>query len=509
MKRLVSLIIVTVILALAVSPLAIASPSCSCGQSPIIFLSGLGSASLVRDAGTQDEQRLWKIDEAYLVSEFLKLAPSVPKLIANGDYDAFGDELIKTINTVFGDLALDGDGVSSERVTYELREYTSGEHGLDKDYYFAYDFRISPFETAALLKTAVETVKELTGHDKVSFKASSMGGVIAMAYLSAYGTEDIDKIVFINCPILGTEVAGELFTKQLEINKDALIRYGEQALPALDNDPIAAILYAVIEGLDISGIWDMLLLTADFFIDKLGEKVLNEAVIPIFTSMPGLWAFVSDLYFEQAKGAAINTETQAGLLSKINDYHYNVQNKASEILNNAKADGVCIYIIAGYDMQRTPLVPSYLNDSDGTVDTKYASVGAVVAPIRETFADGYTQAVDFSGINYISPDNHIDASSCALPDNTWFIKNMLHCNNHDGHRELYRLMFESDTQLTVFSDARYPQFLQNDKDNNTFYEVVPFENYTPMEQFMISPTLLNLVTLIAFLMKNFSILLIG
>ncbi|HZK21559.1 MAG TPA: hypothetical protein VFC76_04690 [Oscillospiraceae bacterium] len=506
MKKLVSFVIVTAILALSVSPLALAFPSCSCGQSPIIFLSGLGSAPLTRDAGTDNEQRLWKIDETYLISEFAKLAPSVPKLIANGDFDAFGDEIVKVINTVFGDLALDENGVSSERVTYEMREYTSYEHGLDRDFYFAYDFRISPFETAALLKDVVENIKELTGHDKVSFKASSMGGVIAMAYLSAYGTEDIDKIVFINCPILGTEVAGELFTKQLEINKNALIRYGGQALPALDNDPLAAILYAVIEGLDASGIWDMLLFAADFFIDKLGEKVLSEAVVPIFTSMPGLWAFVSDLYFEQAKESAINPETQSGLLSKINDYHYNVQNNAAAILNNARANGVCIYIIAGYDMQRTPLVPSFLNDSDGTVDTKYASVGATVAPIGETFETGYTQAVNLDGINFISPDNHIDASTCALPFNTWFIKNMLHCNNHDGHRELYRLMFESDTQLTVFSDTRYPQFLQNDKDNNTFFEVLPFEDYTPLERVMISPTLLNIVTFIVYLIKNFSIL---
>ncbi|MGI6746370.1 MAG: hypothetical protein BWY46_00779 [Firmicutes bacterium ADurb.Bin300] len=504
MKKLISYAVAIIMLIATLSPAAFsAENSCDCGQSPIVYISGLGSASLIRDAGSENEQQLWKIDTEYAIKEFATLAPSVAALMATGNYDAFGDDLIAVIKTVFGDLALDGDGVSSDRVTYELREYTSSEHGLDRDYYFAYDFRISPFETAALLKTAVETVKELTGHKKVSFKASSMGGVIAMAYLSAYGTEDIDKIIFINCPILGTEVAGELFTKQLEINKDALIRYGEQALPALDNDPLAAILYAVIEALDISGIWDTLLLTADFFIDKLGEKVLNEAVIPIFTSMPGLWSFVSDLYFEQAKDAVINPETQAGMLSKINDYHYNVQNKAAEILNSARADGVCIYIIAGYDMQRTPLVPSYLNDSDGTVDTKYASVGAVVAPIRETFSDDYTQAVDFDGINYISPDNHIDASTCALPDSTWFIKNMLHCNNHDGHRELYRMMFESDTQLTVFSDPCYLQFLQNDKDNQTFYEVVPNEDYTELDRLLLAPSLLHFVAFISCLLKVF------
>lgn len=502
MKKLLSLAVAAVLLVTAISPAVSAGYNCYCGQSPIVYISGLGSAPLTRDAGTENEQQLWKIDNEFVVEECAKLAPSVAALMSSGDYDAFGDDLIEVINSIFGDLALDGDGVSSDRVTYQLREYTTSEHGLDSDYYFGYDFRISPFETAQFLNDAIQTVKALTGHDKVSIKASSMGGVITMAYLSLYGTEDVDKIIFINCPLLGTEVAGELFTKRLEINKDALIRYGEQALPALDNDPLAAILYVMIEALDAGGMWTVLLSAADFFIDKLGDRIFDEAVIPIFTSMPGLWAFVSDLYFEEAKAAVIEPDTQAGILSKINDYHYNVMNKAQDILNDAKSDGVCIYIIAGYDMQRTPLVMSHTNDSDATVDTKYASVGATVAPLGETFPDGYLQAEDLGGVNYISPDNHIDASTCALPENTWFIKNMLHCNNHDGHRALYQLMFESDEQLTVFSNPDYPQFLQSDKDNNTFYEVVPNEDYTALDQMLLSPTLLNFVILISKILKD-------
>lgn len=35
-----------------------------------------------------------------------------------------------------------------------------------------------------------------------------------------------------------------------------------------------------------------------------------------------------------------------------------------------------VMIVAGYDIQRTPLVESMDNDSDGTVDTMYASAGA-------------------------------------------------------------------------------------------------------------------------------------
>ena len=65
----------------------------------------------------------------------------------------------------------------------------------------------------------------------------------------------------------------------------------------------------------------------------------------------------------------------------------------------------------------------------------------------------------------------IDASTCIMPENTWFIKDMLHSTTHDGHDELYRIMFESEEQLTVFDLEEYPQFLQNDVFNQSFYPV--------------------------------------
>ena len=86
-----------------------------------------------------------------------------------------------------------------------------------------------------------------------------------------------------------------------------------------------------------------------------------------------------------------------------------------------------VMIVAGYDIQRTPLVESMDNDSDGTVDTMYASAGATVALRGETLGDGYKQKVD-CGHNHLSPDGRIDASTCILPENTWFIKGMLHSN---------------------------------------------------------------------------------
>lgn len=97
------------------------------------------------------------------------------------------------------------------------------------------------------------------------------------------------------------------------------------------------------------------------------------------------------------------------------------------------------------------------NDSDGTVDTMYASAGATVALRGETLGDGYKQKVD-CGHNHLSPDGRIDASTCILPENTWFIKGMLHANCHDGIMKMYNRLMFSDDNMNVFSDPLYTQF---------------------------------------------------
>ena len=48
---------------------------------------------------------------------------------------------------------------------------------------------------------------------------------------------------------------------------------------------------------------------------------------------------------------------------------------------------------------------------------------------------------------------------------------MLHSTTHDGHGEMYKVMFSSDHQMTVHEDPRYPQFMQNDITNQTFTPV--------------------------------------
>lgn len=471
MKKIIAVILSVIFVFSAAVPCFAEGDKCACGQPPIIYVAALGSGDVIENEGTENERILFRPDTMDVIKRFVPIVPAVVKLLLTGDYDAFGDVLISCVNNVFGALALDGNGNSQPGVTSEKFVPETADHGDDYSYYFGYDFRLDPVENAQKLHAYIEQVKALTKHDTVRFRASSMGGVVAMSYIKLYGTKDIETIIFQCCPILGTAVAGELYNGKVEINKNALLHYGSQALPALDSDFLGGVLYILIEALEFLGVFDYLLNFADKLLDNLQDRVFDETLIPIFGTLPGIWSFVPDEYYESAKKfMKLDSTTQAGLIEKLDFYHYEVQQKAEELLKGAQADGTNVYILCGYNMQRTPLVTAYKETSDGTVDTKYASCGATCAPVYETLGDGYKQA-KLTDKNYLSPDSMIDASTCILPESTWFVKDMLHCKIHSGHDELYKIMFTSDKQLTVFDLEKFPQFLQNDTVNQTLTPV--------------------------------------
>ena len=471
MKKILSCFMALVLLICGVLPCFAASDKCNCGDTPIIYVAALGSGYVFLDKGTPSEKTLFRPQTEDILNDFAPLVPAVAQLLSDNDYDKFGDVLISCVNTSFGMLALDGEGKSHERVTSEEFHPENADHGIDYSYYFGYDFRLDPVENAEKLYTYIQEVKEITGHDTIRVRASSMGGVVMLSYMRLYGTADIETLIFQNCPLLGTAVAGELYNGKFEINGEALVRYAEDALPSMDSDFLAGFLYTLLNMLADAGLVDDLLGIADNLVLNLKDRVYDECLIPIFGTLPGIWSFVPDEYYEGAKEfMKLDENTQGVLIDKLDFYHYEVQGKAEELLKGAKASGTNVYILAGYNIQRTPLVTAYKNNSDGTVDTMYASAGGTCAYLGETLPEDYKQA-NYKDKKYISPDRVIDASTCILPENTWFVKDMLHCTCHEGHDDLYRLMHESEEQFTVFDYEEYPQFIQSDVINECFVPV--------------------------------------
>ncbi len=453
-----------VILSVSFIPTAFAAEKpCDCGTLPVIYVGPLGNTDIYENPGTENERVLFRPDTKAILKIVFKILPSLALLPLTRNYDKFGDALIAAVGDAMGALALDGNGNTAPNVDVKLELPTDPEHGKDRQYYFHYDWRLDPVEVAAQLKETVETVKELTGHDKVNFRASSMGGVVALSYFNEYGYDDVNACIFQCCPLQGTAVAGDLLCRKLKLDGRALLEYGTGAYPPIDAEGF--FLYFLFNSLFYSGLVDIVMNLGEKILANLQEKVFDELMTPVFGTLLGLWSFVPDDTYEQAKKINLDPEKQAGLIAKADYYHYNIQQRADELLNGALEAGTGIMIVAGYNIQRTPLVESMTNDSDGTVDTMYASCLATVAPRNEELPSGYTQKNADCGHNHISPDNHIDASTCMLPENTWFIKGMLHANCHDGISKMYNRFYELDGDMTVWTDPEFPQFLQNDKPN--------------------------------------------
>ncbi len=511
MKKILSLFLAIIIISVGVIPCYAESTHCSCGEPPIIYVAALGSGAIYADKSTENEKKLFRPDTDAILSDFAPLVPAAAELITYGDYQKFGDVLIPCVNDAFGLLALDKDGNSQPNVTSEEFHPETANHTIDDSFYFGYDFRLDPVENAKKLKLYIDEVKAITNHDTVRFRASSMGGVVTLAYIRLYGTADIETIILQNCPLQGTAVAGELFNGKVYIDKDALVRYADGALPSLDSDALGGILHTLIEMLDAGGVFAGLVGIADDLVLNLKDRVFDEALIPIFATMPGIWSFVPHEYYESGKDfMKLSAEENNILLEKLDFYHYEVQEKAGELLKSAQAQGTNIYIVAGYNMQRTPLVEAYKNNSDGTVDTCYASVGGTCANIGEFLPEDYEQA-NYPETRYISPDRVIDASTCALPENTWFIKDMLHSTTHSGHGVFYKTLFNSDEQLTVHDMKEYPQFMQNDTVNETFYRVTKqgTDIQESIKDFQNQGGFLNFMKMLTTFFEKFWVLLMG
>lgn len=472
MKKIIALLLTALTLVSVLTPAAFAADGkCHCGENPVIYVGPLGNTTIYENPDTDGEKVLFRPTTEAILKIVADILPSLVTLPLTHNYERFGDALIDTIYDSMGALALDGNGNSAANVSVKLEMPTDTAHGMNKSYYFHYDWRLDPLEIASQLNEFVIYIKELTGHDKVNFRASSMGGVVTLAYFNEYGCDDVDACIFQCCPLLGTAVAGDLLCRKLELDGKALLDYGTGAYPPADGESTA--LYFLFNFLYYSGLVDIVLAAGDKILDELQTKVFDELMTPVFGTLLGLWAFVPDDTYEQAKKINLDPVTQKGLIEKADYYHYNIQCRAEEILKSAVSDGVRIMIVAGYDIQRTPLVESMTSDSDGTVDTKYASAGATVAERGETLGEGYTQKVE-CGHNHISPDNHIDASSCILPEHTWFIKGMLHSNCHDGIMKMYNRFMFSDDYMDVYTDPLYTQYLQNDKPNK---RIIPMGNF--------------------------------
>lgn len=502
MKKCVS-VLLAVLLFVSVLPLSAAAveikENYDLSKPPILFIDGINAVELTRDIGTKDEKTVYPFTADDVLARIKDNRAAVWDVL-DGDFTQENeDAVIDAAISLLEGVEMNDDGTSLNNIEadwlypLQTRERVTGEEqGFDvsrrlneiknwfsslfqeeiteeetmqiilqseSTYKFRYDWRLDPYENAAALRDYIDYMKELTGYDTFSLVGFSQGATVLNTYLSLYGYEDLESVVWYCGAHNGVELVGQLFTGRIGVDPDTLTQF--LAYPH-SKDASAELVAAVAKQLNALGVTGGILRYTDKIINKLlADGAIRRLIRETVGKMPGIWSLVGDEYYEEAKAYVFNEPGDAtrfaALLEKIDAYHYNVQANSFHIMAEAKAATGKIGVIAKYGRSVIPIIEHRAVQADGTIDVRGASCGAIAADIGTTLGENYVQAVN-DGHNHLSADGVIDASTALYPDYTWFIKNQEHSQGGDYQHALINKIAYAEGQFTVFDDPAFPQF---------------------------------------------------
>lgn len=447
---------------------------------PILIVSGFTEYVL---QNTETGENAFPHNTEKIVSTVTAVAPSLLTLLASertqADYDAFCDAALPTINEMFDSIACNPDGtVKHPEVQLEFQfpesvatygAETVGQAdafdkdilygaidavGADKVYIYGLDWRMNPLDVADEINDWVQHIKEVQNCDKVSIAGISMGGAMVSAYLAKYGTDDVSNVTMISSAFTGLSYIGELYQGNVQIDEDGLYNMLNAALGA---DTLSRIFGS-------TGLVKQVIALIDDLYAAEQDRIFTECLVPAFGYNPGMWAFVPAENYAAAKEFMFahmdSTDAQKLVLSAKLDAYHLVQENAEQTLKNAQAAGVNVAVVSNYNFQIAPVAATAKQTSDQVIETVHTSGYATCANLGETLPASVKDG------KYVSADRVIDASTCFLPDNTWFIKNMQHVgfDNSQNQCKFYAWLLTTDKQVDVNSNPDYPQFmLYNDE----------------------------------------------
>lgn len=389
------------------------------------------------------------------------LTPFLLDGVINDNWEPYFENLQKEVSEIFGDSRLDengnpvnGTGISQARKNemekafkVDQKDKSNGGRGYYQinDYRFWYDWRLDPLYTADLLHAHIQRVKSVTKSDKVSIMASCLGTIVTTAYIAKYGTDDLHGVGFTGSISGGAEGFSEAISGKFDIDGYAISR------TILDSNYIGEFnvdkfITSSIELLAAAGVFDYLKEgVKETIYAKLVEGVTSALALSTLFTFPNYWAAVSKedykdamLYVFGPEGSEKRT-TYAGLIAKIENYNTVVRENYDTIIKSISTEenGVRFGAVSKYGFQILPICKSYDKLADQFVSVNHSSFGATTSTIFDTLNDDYiNERIEKGFGDYISPDKKIDASTCAYPDSTWFMKNASHSEYTTFERKL-------------------------------------------------------------------------
>lgn len=447
-------ILLTVVLCFSSASIAFAKENVT----PVILVHGLGASAVYENAGTENQTEIQNLglgdiasgifSNTDIIFEVLKMLDPARKTNA----DTFINSLANLVSSSNLNCTKDGNVKKGQGIanywTDSLnnhKEYWqdaySAEPGIARQlcksvgaknvYLFAYDWRQDICATAKNLNSYIKSVKKQTGAKKVTLVGCSLGGSVLSAYIDAYkNNKELDRCIFVNPAFQGVDVA-RAYALDITFKKQDIMNYIKCMESAFDNGSKKSLFKFLGAAFDVRIGYACDYLNGFVKNKSKVKKLYNKVLKPWIGNIPALWECIPYDSFDKAVKEMSKIgflDKKSGVYKKIKKYH-GVQGRLSKNLKAIKKQGVQVAVIANYGQMGIPLTSKAANQTDSLIDTKYASGGATTAK--------YGKKLKAKG-KYVSADKAINAKTCILPDNTWFIRNL-------GHVD-----FIFATQATVF-----------------------------------------------------------
>lgn len=466
-KGILSILLTAVLLACSISIAASADSEIDeAANYPLLKMTGSwGDLFEMKDDG-KDGAKIFNAGTGFLelvtdefTAELLERAKAL-------DLDGVVDMVVDTMTEYFGPIAMDKQGNSINKVG---RYANNGIKHTDGAWYFNFDWRLDPMDLADQLDAYINEVlaKEAAAGnpyaDKVNISCLSGSGQVLMSYVAKYGSGKLASAVFNLTLQNGTSFFGDLFKGDITINADII---GKMDRIILMGNPVAlGDMIPWIGWLYEPGILSVAAKLVTLLGGRLIDRVYEEALLPMMFHIPGWWAYVPMEDYAAAKKAAFKDNAEYDVLvAKLDRYRDEVMSKQDEIMSDLD-EAIKVAVRVSYGNPLLPIGKRAYVQADAMVDTVYASFGATCAPLGSPFNSLYKQK-KHNDKNYISPDRMIDASTCLLPDKTWFAFDQIHTTQYD-YSGWYQWFLETKNP-TVFTSEAFPQYVEFLAESNSF-----------------------------------------
>lgn len=469
----VLLVLCTVFLSVAVGSIGASAAETPV---PVVYIEGSGS-SIYADTNDRNSERINQDDAIPddMVQDMVsQLAKPLLDAYLKNDFTEYCDKLVEVFKPYYSRMALDENGNPSNGAGNKCRQVLptrdtkrNGGYGL-YDYRIVYDWRLDPYETADFLNKYINRVKELTKSDKVNIVCRCLGVNEFFAYVAKYGCGSINKCIMYSAGLRGFEYCGALFSGQIVVDSDSLERYVNSNMTS--DDETQRILKAIVQVANTTFMLKWGIKEVMDFYEKIYENVLPRLMRESHGTFPSYWSMVPPEYYDAAieLNFGADREKYAGMIEKCDRYQREIAGRMDDFLNDMLENGVELYNVTKYGYQLIPISKGSEYQSDNTVGLVSSSNGATVSETSKKLSDSYIKAAEENGTaKYISVDRCVDASTCFMPDHTWYIKNLTHeYMPASVERDLFSVIFNSEKYMTVFDDPSHPQFMLRNNDNS-------------------------------------------